>query len=172
MAKIGRNDPCFCGSGIKYKKCCLGKEQKAQPATPPQEGQQVSLNNEVEKLQQAAIDKRNTFNTIGVFIFFSTDAGDGWLLEISAMDAVQVAAGGEKIEVEIVEAPETIEINWSHRFTIRKKKFVTIAYADKTEQTHDDYPGNRILTTVKKIRKQFPPEMLEQVHVTDDLVEE
>ena len=24
-AKIGRNDPCFCGSGKKYKKCCLGK---------------------------------------------------------------------------------------------------------------------------------------------------
>lgn len=24
--KLGRNDPCFCGSGKKYKKCCLGKE--------------------------------------------------------------------------------------------------------------------------------------------------
>lgn len=23
--KIGRNDPCFCGSGEKYKRCCLGK---------------------------------------------------------------------------------------------------------------------------------------------------
>lgn len=23
--KIGVNDPCFCGSGIKYKKCCLKK---------------------------------------------------------------------------------------------------------------------------------------------------
>jgi len=23
--KIGRNDPCLCGSGKKYKKCCLGK---------------------------------------------------------------------------------------------------------------------------------------------------
>ena len=21
----GRNDPCPCGSGLKYKKCCLGK---------------------------------------------------------------------------------------------------------------------------------------------------
>ncbi len=21
--KIGRNDPCICGSGKKYKKCCL-----------------------------------------------------------------------------------------------------------------------------------------------------
>jgi uncharacterized protein YecA (UPF0149 family) len=24
--KIGRNDPCPCGSGRKYKKCCLGKD--------------------------------------------------------------------------------------------------------------------------------------------------
>ena len=25
--KVGRNDPCPCGSGLKFKKCCLGKEQ-------------------------------------------------------------------------------------------------------------------------------------------------
>jgi len=25
MYKVGRNDPCPCGSGLKYKKCCLGK---------------------------------------------------------------------------------------------------------------------------------------------------
>jgi len=24
MAKIGRNEPCPCGSGSKYKRCCLG----------------------------------------------------------------------------------------------------------------------------------------------------
>ncbi len=27
MTQIGRNDPCLCGSGKKYKKCCLGQEQ-------------------------------------------------------------------------------------------------------------------------------------------------
>ena len=26
--KIGRNDPCPCGSGRKFKKCCLGKDQQ------------------------------------------------------------------------------------------------------------------------------------------------
>jgi len=26
-ARIGRNDPCPCGSGKKYKKCCLGKKK-------------------------------------------------------------------------------------------------------------------------------------------------
>lgn len=26
MEKVGRNDPCPCGSGKKYKKCCIGKD--------------------------------------------------------------------------------------------------------------------------------------------------
>jgi hypothetical protein len=25
MAEVSRNDPCPCGSGLKYKRCCLGK---------------------------------------------------------------------------------------------------------------------------------------------------
>ena len=31
--KVGRNDPCPCGSGQKYKKCCLGKEELDHQAT-------------------------------------------------------------------------------------------------------------------------------------------
>ncbi len=31
--EIGRNDPCPCGSGKKYKKCCLLKAKTAQPLT-------------------------------------------------------------------------------------------------------------------------------------------
>ncbi|MBW7473973.1 SEC-C domain-containing protein [Paenibacillus oenotherae] len=27
MKKLGRNDPCHCGSGLKYKKCCLNKDE-------------------------------------------------------------------------------------------------------------------------------------------------
>jgi len=26
--KIGRNEPCFCGSGKKFKKCCINKEKR------------------------------------------------------------------------------------------------------------------------------------------------
>lgn len=29
MHKVGRNDPCPCGSGLKYKKCCLDKDRPA-----------------------------------------------------------------------------------------------------------------------------------------------
>lgn len=27
QTKVGRNDPCPCGSGLKYKQCCLRKHQ-------------------------------------------------------------------------------------------------------------------------------------------------
>ena len=33
MPKTGRNDPCPCGSGQKYKRCCMEKDQAAEHAT-------------------------------------------------------------------------------------------------------------------------------------------
>jgi hypothetical protein len=46
-ARPGRNEPCRCGSGRKYKQCCLAKDDKkaaaarmkaaAEPAAPPSE---------------------------------------------------------------------------------------------------------------------------------------
>lgn len=33
--RVGRNDPCHCGSGKKYKKCCLSKDEAARPAYEP-----------------------------------------------------------------------------------------------------------------------------------------
>jgi tetratricopeptide (TPR) repeat protein len=38
MAKPGRNDACLCGSGKKYKRCCLTKDEEAErarAAAPP-----------------------------------------------------------------------------------------------------------------------------------------
>jgi hypothetical protein len=44
--KVGRNDPCPCGSGKKYKKCCSGKDQeessRATRVTPPPMPQEPS----------------------------------------------------------------------------------------------------------------------------------
>lgn len=34
MSKIGRNDSCPCGSGLKYKKCCISKERAIIPTMP------------------------------------------------------------------------------------------------------------------------------------------
>ena len=51
-AQIGRNEKCPCGSGRKYKQCCLGKdEEKARKARAKQAEKAAK---EAEKAQKAA----------------------------------------------------------------------------------------------------------------------
>ena len=165
MAKIGRNNPCPCGSGKKYKKCCLltRSDSSAVQAAPPPT---TSVREEIGKLQKAAVNQETNLKTVGVFIFFSTPAGDAWLLEMTDMDAVIVARAGRKIEVEIEESPETIEISWSHQFEIKNKKFTTTSYADKTIEIHDNsYPSATINSAIRKIQKNFSNDLLESIHL-------
>jgi len=166
MGKIGRNEPCPCGSGLKYKKCCLQKELDSRAAQAGQEVIRVSLNDEVGKIQQAAVEGRPELRAVGVFILFATQSGDAWLLEVSEMDAILLAAGHQKIEVNIVENAKTIEVDWSHTFAIQDENFVVTAYKDKKVETFSDYPTKEIKTTVKKIKQTFTPTQLNQVHLS------
>ncbi|MBU0910387.1 MAG: SEC-C domain-containing protein [Proteobacteria bacterium] len=164
--KIGRNDPCPCGSGQKYKKCCHGKVD-FKPVTG-QPAPQVTLKSEIEKLQEVAEKKEKLVKPLGVFVLFSTEEGDAWLLEITEMDAVRVADKGSRIEVDLNENPETIEINWTHHFSIRKKQFVTTAYADEQETVWPAYPAHSIFSSIKRIRKKFPKELLGSIHLNEE----
>ena len=53
MPKTGRNDPCPCGSGKKYKHCCLEKDRAAELA--PAIAQRVAL--QAQKANEVALRK-------------------------------------------------------------------------------------------------------------------
>lgn len=59
--KLGRNDPCFCGSGIKYKKCCLPKGLK--PPQPDQIPQSV-----LDEQEQATLRRQQFLQSKGIYI--------------------------------------------------------------------------------------------------------
>ena len=50
MAKINRNDPCPCGSGKKYKKCCYENDQK---------GRSERRKGMLGKMLQSPVDMKN-----------------------------------------------------------------------------------------------------------------
>ena len=164
MGKIGRNQSCPCGSGKKYKHCCLPAQQAGVTASPTNQ-MKVSLMATIEKIQRAANEKKVTFQELGVFLFFSDEAGDAWLLEITDSDAVQVAQGGAALSVPIDENPETIEINFSHTFALRDRQFFLTAYADKTETRLEKAPVQQIHAAIRRLRKRYSSEMLDQMHV-------
>lgn len=55
MLKIGRNAPCPCGSGKKYKKCCLSRQDgKKQPFIPTK--QFIAVYTDLDKLSNSVVD--------------------------------------------------------------------------------------------------------------------
>lgn len=168
MGKIGRNEQCLCGSGKKFKHCCLLKQQAGLVSRSPEQAFKVSLVHEIELIQKAALEGRQKIKELGVFILFSTVAGDAWLLEITDSDGVQLAHDGVALDVPIDQSPETIEINWSHIFAIHNREFEIKAYADRSVQTLADYPTREINAAMKRIKKKFSAEQLGMVHVQQD----
>ena len=167
MVKIGRNHPCPCGSGKKYKHCCLTAEQFAKPAVQAQDAPTIvpTLKAEIAKLQQTAQRKEAKFWELGVFLFFSTTAGDAWLLEITETDAAQVARNGEAIELPIEENEQTIAINWSHTFKLQDKQFVLTSYENNQENILPAAPSQQIHAAIRRIRKRYDQALLDQVHL-------
>jgi len=170
MAKIGRNDACPCGSGKKFKRCCLGKQRSETAAQSEMHKAQISLQNAINSIQETASKGIQEVHELGVFVLFSTTGGDAWLLEVTDSDALQVAANREILTVDLEENPDTIEIHWTHTFEIRNKQFVITAYKDKKVKEIADYPTHPILAAIKRIKKKYSPELLESVHMDHEQI--
>ena len=168
MGKIGRNEECPCGSGKKFKRCCLGKQQTVSSNLTEVQKSQISLQNAISTIQKAASQGVQKVHELGEFVLFSTTGGDAWLLEVTESDALQVAAVKEILTVDFEENPETIEINWSHTFEIKDRQFVITAYKDKKVEAIENYPTHPIMAAIKRIKKKYSPELLESVHVEQE----
>ncbi|MBW1635592.1 MAG: SEC-C domain-containing protein [Deltaproteobacteria bacterium] len=165
MAKIGRNEKCPCRSGKKYKHCCGRRDQNIPSPASPEQKMKITLMKSVRNIQQRAVEKKEESSELGVFFFYSTVAGDAWVLEMTDCDCIQVARDGVALEPPIDETSETIEVNWSHTFAFREKQLELTAYLDKSVQLLVDAPSQQINAAVRRIRKKFTKEQLDQVHL-------
>lgn len=128
MVKIGRNQPCPCGSGKKYKRCCLGKDRASRvdtgnlPQNTPSLGSPgsgfVFVEDEIDQLSNSVVD----------------------LLDEGRLDEAETACQSLKTQY-----PETID--WIHRtamvYEARGEVGQAIVYYEKTLQfmdaNHDDF---------------------------------
>ena len=164
MSKISRNQTCPCRSGRKYKHCCLLLRQAGLPPVSAQQGN-ISLLNEITKIQQAAQHLQKVCRELGVFILFSTKDGDAWVLETTEQDAFQAAATGQPQSPPVQEQQGTIEVDWSHTFALHDRNLVLTSYADGTATVLAAAPAQQISAAIRRISKQYPTELLRQVHI-------
>lgn len=93
----GRNDPCWCGSGRKYKKCHLGRDRLTEtvdkgpaPAVAPRPGVQLKSAEEIEGIRRAGQLTRSLLDGLDDIVRpgITTDEIDLWVHE------TMIAAGG------------------------------------------------------------------------------
>jgi len=162
--KIGRNEVCPCGSGKKYKRCCAGKKA-AVKAPDARAEEKITLGRLIERMQEFARQKRSMVQQVGVFLLYADASGDAWVLEVTESDCVQIAAGGEPVEVSLEEDEQRIVIDWSHSFTFVDKKLQIRSYTDRKEGILDKAPVQQLFAARRKMLKKITPELREQVHL-------
>lgn len=80
FCKAGRNDPCPCGSGKKYKKCCLARHEEARKTLPA---------NRLQDLEEQARRRERLEKDIqkGFDLLFSREYGKASNLAASLLDS-------------------------------------------------------------------------------------
>ena len=165
MAKISRNQPCPCRSGWKYKHCCQPLHEAGLPPPKVKQNRQVSLAAEIEKVQQSAVLGQEICRETGVFILFSTQDGDAWVLESTESDAFQAAAAGQPLPPPVNENQEVIEVDWSHRFALRDRCLLLTEHESGAKIKLRRAPTMQINAALRRIKKQYPAALLRQVHL-------
>ena len=84
MAKIGRNDPCACGSGKKYKKCCMASDEAAASAARPAQPATVAARRPALASYVQEHDERDELTEASNAVVGMVQAGD--------LDAAEQAA--------------------------------------------------------------------------------
>ncbi len=167
MRKIGRNEKCPCRSGKKYKHCCALQPERLHKRVSEQQSQEITLTDAVLKIQSSAAAKKMSFLEIGVFLLYSTIEGDAWLLEVTESDCVQLANNGNVLSLPFDERPENIELDWSHTYTISKKKLLITSYSTREVVQLLGAPTMEIQSASKRIIKKMSPTILNQVHLKE-----
>lgn len=172
MARVSRNQPCPCRSGRKYKHCCLPLREAGLPLPKVRAPRQVSLAAAVAKVQQAAALRQESCCELGVFVLFSTEDGDAWVLETTESDAFQAAAAGQPLPLPVHENREVIEVDWSHSFTLCGRRLLLTEHKSRAETELRRAPTMQISAALRRIKKQYPAELLQQVHLRPESVQQ
>lgn len=123
------------------------------------------LQRAVDLICRAAQQKKTMINELGVFVLFATVRGNAWLLEVTQSDCVQVARNGEPLSPDISETAETIEVEWSHTFSVVDRQLVLTSYSDRQKLILDDCPVGEVTASIRKVLKKFPPKVRAELHI-------
>jgi hypothetical protein len=104
------------------------RKTRQQPTTAQPSQKSLHLAKEIRSIQHRAAEHEARIVSIGPLLFFSTNTGDAWMLELADQLAARLAVGGDPLPVRIEETETSFAIGWQGRYHFDGDTFV---YEDK-----------------------------------------
>ena len=110
---------------------------------------EVSINREADYIIKKAQTYDSRVVRLGGLLFFSTQTGDAWILDIEESLALCLARDGERQSFSILETPNNFQIVWEAQYIIDGERFVVTTTDDRV-RTIVGYPTREIENYIKK----------------------
>src|SRR6516165_4428018 len=108
------------------------------------EGRSFRLADEVRYIQRRAADHDSRIVTIGQLVLFSTQTGDGWLLDPADQLALRLSQDGNSEAIRIEESDPTLATAWEGRYRIERRAFLSPARDTGRTTTIAGYPTDKL----------------------------
>lgn len=105
-----------------------------------------------ESTAQAALKSEATLNCLGNFIFFSTESGEGWMLDHRKNCALRLAEKGSISPYNILESKERFQVEWKERFRIEGDAFITSLQGKET--VFHEYPIDALTRLIDILKEK------------------
>jgi hypothetical protein len=114
--------------------------------------EQMSITDEANYIISRAQDNDARVVTIGPLILFSTETGDGWMLDPEDGLALCLARVGEAQPFTITETSANFSIEWKASYQIDGDVFIVTEGAGRTRSILG-YPTAEILRATRRVRR-------------------
>jgi hypothetical protein len=109
----------------------------------------VSITREAQYITDRAIECDSRIVTLGPLVLFSTETGDGWMLDPVDHLAVCLARDGSRLPVGIDETDESFAIEWTHAYQI-DGELMTFVDPSGNAQMMWGYPTREIEQAIRR----------------------
>ncbi|MDQ3620958.1 MAG: SEC-C domain-containing protein [Verrucomicrobiota bacterium] len=89
-------------------------------------GDETDFTTEARAIQRKALDGQTSIVRLGEILFFSTESGDAWMLDVNDGEAACLARDYEKWPIPILETETSFSVEWSASYAIRGELFIVV----------------------------------------------
>jgi hypothetical protein len=134
--KVGRNDLCPCGSGIKYKKCCLSDDQTVIPLFPDNRWLEEDRDDRRDYKKEPVIMTTTKEPLMPIRLYYDVFDKEGLLRKLDQLECVQFVPEEDQFSINYEKEARSIPLSVPYNQVPKEFYPVLLAFGHFVDDSH------------------------------------